>query len=179
MLALKDADSKIDKERASWFAKALALSGNEKYRSVLNDVAANASAKKVRKHAKIALERLSRYQRWNPIIARDLDTSPEGLATQRITNMLAAEEAALFRLGAKRVYHAHASNPRLVGLVKDRLLQDYQAASTSDEVDAVAWAIKLLAQSGDSSHAASLDTIAAEAKNKKIRKYAKKYRDYL
>ena len=40
----------------------------------------------------------------------------------------------------------------------------------------MAWAIKVLAQSGDSSHAETLDKIAIDAKQKKIGKYAKKYR---
>ncbi len=177
--ALKDADSKIDKERASWFAKALALSGNNKYQPVLQDIADNASAKKLRKHAKTALERLPRYARWNPIIAAGLKNSQGNLAEQRIRNMLADNDAELFRLGAKRVYHAHASNKELVALVKSRLVADYASVNDSDHVDAMAWAIKVLAQSGDSDHKPLLAEIAQSASNKKIRKYAKKYTDYL
>jgi hypothetical protein len=176
--ALQNADSKLDKERASWFAKALALSGNKKYQSLLQDTAENAAAKKLRKHAKIALERLSTYSAWNPVISAGLATSRLPLEEKRIRNMLAAKDLSLFRLGAKRVYHANSGNKDLVALVKKRLMQDYQSANSKESIDAMAWAIKVLAQSGDSAHIPELDEIIANAKEKKIKKYAKKYRSY-
>lgn len=175
---LKSAESKIDKERASWYAKALALSGNEKYRPLLEDVADNAAAKKLRKHAKIALDRLPTYIAWNPIIRNGLSTTKMPLEEKRIRNMLAAEDLALFRLGTKRVYHANSGNVELVNLAKSRLMRDYNSVEDKDGIDAMAWAIKLLAQSGDASHVAALDEIVGNAKQKKIKKYAKKYRGY-
>lgn len=178
LTGLKNASSKVEKERASWFAKALALSGNQKYRSVLQDVADNASAKKVRKHAKTALERLPKYAAWNPIIAQGLATTRLPLAEQRIRNMLAAQDITLYRLGVKRVYYTSPSNTELVAIAKARLMKNYQAANDKDSIDAMAWAIRLLAESGDSSHVPALEEIAANAKEKKLRKFAKKYRGY-
>lgn len=176
--ALKNADSKLDKERASWFAKALALSGNERYRPLLEDVAQNADAKKLRKHAQIALDRLPTYIAWNPIIRNGLSTTPMPLEERRIRNMLEAEDLALFRLGTKRVYHANSNNAELVAMVKSRLMRDYNSVSDHDGIDAMAWAIKLLAQSGDASHVPALDEIVENARQKKVKKYAKKYRAY-
>lgn len=170
-------ESKLDKERASWFAKALALSGNEKYRPLLEETA-NTAPKKVRKHAKIALERLPKYAQWNPVIARGLATNTGDIDVARVQNMLAAEDSELFRIGAKRVYYAHSANTGLVATVAARLAEDYLAAAGDDDIDSMAWAIKVLAQSGDASHRPLLEEIAVSRANKKIRKYAKKYKEY-
>ena len=38
----------------------------------------------------------------------------------------------LFKVGAKRVYHANSSNKELVTIVKERLLSDYQSANDAN-----------------------------------------------
>lgn len=173
---------KADTEKAAWLAKTLALSGNEKYRSVLENTASNAKSKKVRKHAKLALERIDDYARWNPIIAAGLEYSEAGrLEETRVTNMLNATDYALLRMGAKRVYYGHTTDPELVDLAQRRLSQEWAMADASndEQIDAIAWLIKAMAEAANKSAKPLLREIAKEAKVDKLRKYADKYADYL
>ena len=86
----------------------------EQYRSVLQDIAKNADAKKVRKYAEQALDSLSDYSKWNPIIGANVAAAPQGrLQQHRVANMLAANDPMLVRLGAKRVYHGNKNDAEL------------------------------------------------------------------
>lgn len=179
LLNLYLADDKMSEEYAAWYAKTLALSGNQKYISTLEKVI-DTGPRKVTKHAKTALERFSQYQTWNPIISAGLESAPDGkLEEFRVSNMLVSGHPLLAIIGAKRVYYAHSDDDSLVKLTSEVLQRDYQSASTDDEVDKVAWLIKVLAQSGDSAYKPLLDKIASDANKRKIAKYAKKYSDYL
>ena len=165
------------KEEASWYAKALALSGNEKYRPQLEALASDGASRKLRKHAATALERLDKFVVWNPIISANVMQAPMGqLKEARVKNMLAADNAHVLKLGAKRVHHAHASNKELLQLANQRLLKGYQdAGDDSKLIDAMAWLIRALAQSGDDHYKPTLEQIAETANNKKLKKYAKKH----
>jgi len=182
LVALKDNKDKESKEKASWYAKSLALSGNEKYRTVLQSVAEDAKAKKVRKYAGQALTRLDNHKNWNAVISLGLVDAPAGrLEETRVKNMLAAEDHALLRIGAKRVYHGHKNDKELISVAKQRLEAEYKFATDSngEQVDAIAWLIKAMAESGDRENRPLLQKIGEESKIKKIRKYAQKYAEYL
>lgn len=167
-------------QAAAWFVKGLALSGNPKYIPTLNEVANNGS-KKVRKHVDAARQRLVTYQSWNPVISKGLKTVPTGqLAQARVVNMLNSEYPRLVTIGAKRVYYAHSDNSELVALAAKILQKGYQQAKNdSDQISSMAWLIKALAESGDVRYKALLSEVAEKANNKKVVKYAKKYKDYL
>jgi len=153
----KESKNKEEVERASWYAKALALSGNEKYRALLDDISANAKSSKLRKYSTQAITRLDKYVAWNPVISQSLISAPTGaLEQQRIKNMLSASDLELTRIGAKRVYHEHSMDDALM------------------KIDTVAWLIKGIGRSANPSYKGMLESIAASNKNSKIRKYAKK-----
>ena len=180
--ALKNAESKLDQEEASWFAKTLGLSGNDAYRATLSDIAENAKSKKVRKYAVQGLDRLDNYKKWNPIISANLVNAPAGRLSQaRVLNMLDANDYLLMRIGAKRVYYKHNADKALVAKVAKRLESEYTRVEKKNkpQVDAVAWLIKAIAESGDRSYRSLLTKVADGASTKKIKKYAKKYADYL
>lgn len=182
LIAFKGADNKVDVQQASWFAKALGYSGNDKYRATLDEAAANAKSKKVRKYATQALDNLEQYKAWNPVISANLDAAPSGRLKQaRIANMLAAEDPLLMRLGAKRVYHGHKTDAKLVAAAAQRLKSEYPQASKGNDaqIDGLAWLIKVLAESGDKSYRPLLVEIADTSEVKKVKKYAKKYAGYL
>lgn len=169
-------EDKYEAERMSWLAKALALSGNPKYRETLQKVYDTAPSKKLRRHTETALERLTIYEAWNPVIAQGLAEAPAGkLEETRIENMLASGVPELVRLGAKRIYNGHSSDSELLELAKERLLADYPTAQSKVEVDAVAWLCKALAQSGQSIYRPVLEEVANKAPNAKVAKYANKY----
>ncbi|MFK8017124.1 MAG: hypothetical protein AB8G17_17000 [Gammaproteobacteria bacterium] len=173
------AGDKYSLQHASWFAKTLPYSGNEKYRPVLEELSAS-GPKKVRKHAAIALERFEKYVEWNPVIAAGLASAPSGrLEEARVKNMLAAPDPELLTMGMKRVYYGHKGDAELIELVAERVNQEYRDASDDHTVNAVAWGIKTLAESNNASYRSNLEEIQQNATNKKIVKYAKKYKDYL
>lgn len=179
---LKNADSKAKVQEASWFSKALAYSGSDKYKNTLTDLASEAKSKKVRKYAEQSLTNLEQYKSWNSIISSNLAMAPTGRLQQtRVTNMLNASDLWLVRLGAKRVYHGHKSDQELISIAAKRLTSEYPLAKKSNDaqIDAIAWLIKALAESGEKQYQPLLKKIAKESKVKKVKKYAKKYADYL
>lgn len=179
---VKERTDKVSKERAAWYAKALALSGSENYRALLEGVASDAAAKKVRKYATQALERLNVHQSWNPIISQNLQDAPVGrLEEARVKNMLSANDHALLRIGAKRVYHGHKSDAELIAHAKQRLASEYKLVvnGNDEQIDAIAWLIKVMAESGDRKNLALLEEISANSKVKKVKRYALKYTEYL
>lgn len=182
LIETQNASDKAGKESAAWYAKTLGLSGNPKYRATLEQVAANADAKKVRKNAELGLERLNSYTSWNPVLAASLVSAPAGkLEEQRVQNMLSARDYDLVRIGAKRVYYAHISDQELVTKARQRLEQEWPNCDGSnfEQEDAVAWLIRVMAESGNAENKPLLEKIENEGKSKKVRKYAKKYRKYL
>ncbi len=182
LVSLKNTTSKPGQEEAAWLAKGLAYSGMAKYRPVLKDIADNAEKKKVRKYAEQALGILEDYVKWNPVIGANSVSAPSGrLMQHRIANMLNAQEYTLVRLGAKRVYRAHKGDKALVATAAKRLKAEYPIAKKGNDmqIDAVAWLIKVMAESGDTQYQPLLAEIATQAPNKKVKKYAKKYEGYL
>lgn len=182
LLESQNASDKAGKESAAWYAKTLGVSGNSKYRATLEQVAANADAKKVRKNAELGLERLDTYTRWNPILAANLaNPSVKKLEEQRVRNMLSAKDYDLVRIGAKRVYYGHINDAELVTVARERLEQEWPSCDGEifEQEDAVAWLIRVMAESGNADNKPLLEKIENEGKSKKVRKYAKKYRKYL
>ncbi len=182
LVNLKSTDSKQGMEEAAWLAKGLGYSGMEQYRATLKDVAENADKKKVRKYAAQALDSLNTYKAWNPVINAGTQTAPQArLQQHRVANMLAANDPMLVRLGAKRVYHGNKTDAELVAKAAQRLEREYPIVSKGNDaqIDATAWLIKVVAESGDKQYRPLLETIAAKAKVKKVKKYAKKYATYL
>ena len=175
--SVKNADDKESKRQASWYAKTLSMSGNEKYRAVLQDVATNSDNKKVRERAAAALDRLALYKVWNPIISAGLEQAPAGLLEEtRVKNMLTTNEHELLRIGVKRLYYAHLENTELVNLAKQRLASEWRLVDESNDfqLDSVAWLIKTIGAAGDASVIPLLEEIQNGSDIKKVKKYAKK-----
>lgn len=180
--ALKDTDNKFEKQTVYWYAKALGYSGMEKYRPTLSSLAKSAKSKKVKKYAGIGLTSLDQYKVWNSIISKNDVSAPTGrLLETRVATMLAASDYSLVRLGAKRAYHGHKQDAELAAKAAARLESDFLDVDkkNDDQVDAISWLVKVLAESGDSQYKPLLVKVANEAKVKKLKKYAKKYAEYL
>lgn len=175
--SVKNAKDKQLKKQSSWYAKILATSGNDKYRTILKDVAANGN-KKAKKHAMLSLERLATYKVWNPIISAGLIDAPSGkLEATRVNNMLKASDYELLRIGAKRLYRAHPKDQRLLAVAKQRLTKEWSLAEKGNghQLDAIAWLIKAVAETGDTSLIPLLEDITNNSKIKKVKGYAEKY----
>lgn len=68
---------------------------------------------------------------------------------------------------------AGLSDPRIFDPLEKDLLDSYQTADSGNLVDALSWAAKGLAFSGNEKYRPTLSTVANEAANKKLRKYAR------
>lgn len=173
-------DSKVSLEVNSWLVKALAISGNKKYLKTMEQISESDAHKKLKKHTAKAIEMLHDYARWLPVMNKGISSVPVKQRDQaRVKNMLKSSDGEMIRIGAKRVYHNYTSNTALLKQVERSLLANHSKSDERVHVDAMAWLIKTLAESMDSKYKSSLEKVAGEADNKKVRKYAEKYAAYL
>jgi len=94
---------------------------------------------------------------------------------KRIAKLLQSDSAIDLRNGAKHVYYHHSNNTYLAQVAEQSLLREYQKkTSDRDEVDALAWLCKALAQTHDSRFSNTLQTVSKDAYHRKVRSYAAK-----
>jgi hypothetical protein len=157
--------------------RALAYSGNNKYRSTLELVRTDAAISKVRNHAKKALIQLDDYIVWNDLIA-DSDVNVEGKHVEEATymKMLSTDNVMVQRLAARGIFHDKQLDPDLLALAAEKLRGLYWKPGLDSEAqDTVAWLCKAIGQSGWLEYKELLSRVAAKSPYKKIKKYAKKY----
>lgn len=168
---------KYENSLLSHRARALGYSGNEKYRSSLEEVKKAAYQNRVRKHAGKALSELGKYEIWNRKVAQS-DTSVEGKSVEVTTymRMLNVDDSFVQRQAARAIYHENRQDSDLLALVAERLeglyLQEYLDKQVQDTA---AWFCKALGRNGGSKYTALLSKVAENSPHKKIRKYASKY----
>ncbi|NIB44240.1 hypothetical protein HBA55_31865 [Pseudomaricurvus alkylphenolicus] len=173
-------DDKHQADYLAWLCKALAFSGNDKYRLTIQRVAANAEHGKLRKHAKLSLAILDQYKQWNhDIIVESQWREDQSADVNRFTAMIQSDVLELKRLAAKRVHFKHLYEESLMDLLEQQLLANYQTDSGHRlYVDSWAWVCKALAGSRNPKYKATIEKVAQQATHKKLRKYAKKYLQY-
>ncbi len=165
----------------AWLARAMAYSGQEKYRATLEKVASDSPQKKIRRHAENSLVQLDNYERWNPIITdtsnRDSSKSDE---INRYANMLRSDDLELQRIGAKGVHSTQAYDTYLLGILDAEIRAVYLEVSTDSLfIDTVAWMCKALSGSGVEAYKPTIVEVSENAGNSKVAKYASKYlKDY-
>jgi hypothetical protein len=177
LAAYKQVDDRDDVDYAAWLSKALAFSGQDKYRGTLSEVAANGGHRNLRKHAAKALEELDNYRRWNPVLAsRAGYATDQSDAANRLAAMLRSGEKGLQRAAAGRIHHGHLYDSYLLNTL-EQAVQPALATDWSDkaDIDAVAWMLRALAGAGKPEYRATLERAAASAGNGKVRKYAASY----
>ena len=117
---------------ASWLAKALGFSGNQKYGTTLRRLESFAPDEKLRKYAGIAQRYTYKYKTFNPIIMNfDNDKSEETISSEmnllplsllRYQNMLNSDMPELHKLAAKRIYFEGITDYRITRLVLFRIV---------------------------------------------------------
>jgi len=172
----KDSKDKQIIEAASWYAKTLAFSGNEKYRSLMTDVSQNAKSAKLRKYTKKSLPRLDKYVAWNKVISNGLLSAPNGrLEQQRIKNLISARDYELVRIGAKRIHAYYYTDADLIAAAVKRIESEMNISTEDDyRNDSIAWLIKGIARAANPNHKTLLENVAATHSSTKVRRYAKK-----
>ncbi|PLX84026.1 MAG: hypothetical protein C0617_09395 [Desulfuromonas sp.] len=79
------------------------------------------------------------------------------------------------RDAAKRIYKHFGKEPYLLAAVNGELLKGFNDHPDNKHyVDAMAWMVKVLSNSGDSKYRTTLEKIADEASSRKLQKYANK-----
>jgi len=146
-LSLSD-DYEID--WASWLAKALGFSGNNKYLPTLRKLESSAPDKKLRKYAAIAQRYTYQYEAFNPIIMNfdnihSEETIPSEmnrlpLSLLRYKNMLQSDIPELHKLAAKRIYFEGVTDIRITDLVLFRI----KSPAPSTDKDTRKWLKKSL-----------------------------------
>ena len=171
----------VSKERSdyiAWLAKGLAYSGQAKYRATLEKVASEAGHKGVRRHAQKSLAVLEKYQAWNPTIAStknyNKNVSPE---LNRFANMLRSRDLGLQTMATKRInYQKLYNNEFILNVLNAEVKHAYPMNEKSKLfVNTVAYMTKMLAASGKSKYRSTVEMVAQDAANAKLRKHANKY----
>jgi len=157
-----------EKNRVARYIRALGFSGQTKYLPTINQFVADNAYDR---YAKAALEDLPDYQRWNPIIAdRSSFDAKFGDDTNRVMNMLRADDLMLKRVGAKRVFFQH-QEPEVLELLAKELRASYPKAEYKT-ADAVAWMVKALGEPRLAKYKPLIEEVAASAKESKVQKHA-------
>jgi hypothetical protein len=173
----QSADSRSTVNEMAWLTKALAFSGQEKYRKTIAEVAANGGHKKLRKYAAESDAMLTSYARWNPIIndKKQYDAK-QSVEANHFANMLRSDELELNLLATKRIYNEGLNDTYLLEILKQATEKRLPEDNSSKEfIDTVAWMLKTLATTRDEKYLAVVEAASTGAGNKKVQKYASKY----
>lgn len=165
-------DDSAHKGRVARYIRALGFSGQSKYRPLLATLSLD---KKYDRYARQALADLGQYNAWNPIIS-DRATFEAGLddETNRVLNMLRAEDLELKRIGAKRVYFGTRSEHVLDVLAAEvTRLHGLSAKLPDESIDSVAWLVKALAATDQVRFRTLLVEVNNGSAHKKVKKWAR------
>ncbi len=162
---------------SAWMAKALSYSGQPKYLPTLEKIYGEVYSQNFRKYLLKSIERLPNWTKWNPDLYKGLDAVPaDRLKIARVINMLNSDYPKLRTVGGRHVWWHYTDNEELLDLTKERLIATYNTSGQDAfDIDAVAWLCKGLAKSGDSKYKPLIEKIAKDARNKRVRGYAKKF----
>ncbi len=160
-----------ERNRVARYIRALGFSGQAKYIPTIRKLQED---KLYQRFAVAALEDQVDYQKWNPVISDRASFNPAWSDdVNRVANMLRSNDMMLKRVGAKRVYFAHQREPALLEMLATNVQADL-AMTDSRYVDAVSWEVKALGNAKQEQYVPLLQKVRAEAKESKVRDYAKK-----
>ncbi|PMG28878.1 hypothetical protein BCU94_03270 [Shewanella sp. 10N.286.52.C2] len=173
---LPSATDKYLIDNVSWLIKGLGYSGDPQYNGFLVSLSQGEAHLKIRKYAKAAIEDLKKFQKWNVFLQ---DKSHYDKTQPRLQNTYAAalrsDDLALIRLTARRIitewiFDDYMLSQLAIQLQPMRLIDDSRLA-----IDAYAYVAKGLAISGSAQYKPVVADIAANAKQKTLRRYANSY----
>jgi hypothetical protein len=194
---------KYEKEHAdemSWMCKALASSGDQQYRTLLDEVATKSPSTKVKKYAKESSRLIDTYAKKNAIMNSAEDGDQSLSAEQnRLINMLRSDDIGLRRDAAKGIVRNHENDEKvfnaaataLSDMSKDFHSDDKSVDAvdiynqhlfdtpngpllSSLQIDTMAWICKALAVSGDKKNIDLLEHVHDNSPSQKLRSYASK-----
>jgi hypothetical protein len=172
----KTAGERQSADLAAWQAKALAYSGQEKYRATLQAVEHDGATRGMRSHAKAALELLPAYARWNPIISDTSQPIPgKDAEINRLANMLRSGDKGLQEIAAQRIIEKPIRDNELFAILQKAVEPDINKEWSGEDIKSVAYMLKALAGSGQAEYIATVRQAADHATDAKVRNYARGY----
>jgi len=169
----KDGDSVA---YATWLTRALAYSGQDKYRNTLQAVAGHAGHRKLSKQASVSLKALDDYIVWTPIIGNTADYNRDkSLEINRLGNMLRGQVAALQKLAATRMIADEQFDPYLLLTLQQKISGMLGSKADAATEDALVWMLRALASSRSAQYQSTLQEAASHAASSSVRKYAANY----
>lgn len=163
-------------DAVSWFAKALATSGDPRYRPTL-ELLVQSGHKKLLRHGQNSLQDLANYEKWNPVLASKKYNKKgrSALASQYLA-MLNSDYDGLILRAAQGVYKQGVYDTDVLNAVESALLGRIEKISGKDRtaVQALSWLCKALGASGQERYKKSLESVIASDGPKKVKGHAKK-----
>ncbi len=173
---LEDADASRDnrneRNRVARYLRSLGFSGQTKYEPTIKKFLGDAGYDRF---ARVALQDLPDYNKWNPIISNRSSFDPKfSDNVNRVANMLRSDDLLLQRVGAKRVYF-DSKDDILLELLAQKLRTNYARTDLNDRErsDSVAWQAKALGSSRNDKYVALLQEVSEKAVAQPVVKHAK------
>jgi len=173
---LEDADASRDnrneRNRVARYIRSLGFSGQTKYEPTIRKFLGDAGYDRF---ARVALQDLPDYNKWNPIISNRSSFDPKlSDNVNRVANMLRSDDLLLQRVGAKRVYF-DSKDDMLLELLAQKLRTNYVRTDLNDRErsDSVAWQAKALGSSRNDKYVALLQDVAEKAVARPVVNHAK------
>jgi len=173
---LEDADASRDnrneRNRVARYLRSLGFSGQTKYEPTIRKFLGDAGYDRF---ARVALQDLADYNKWNPIISNRSSFDPKlSDNVNRVANMLRSDDLLLQRVGAKRVYF-DSKDDILLELLAQKLRTNYARTDLNDRErsDSVAWQVKALGSSRNDKYVALLQEVGEKADARAVRGHAK------
>lgn len=157
--------------------RALGYSGNERYRSLLEDVRETGGQSRLRGHAGKALAELERFHRQNELVAQS-DLAVDGKSFEVVTymKMLDTNDVEVQRNAARAVYHERRVDSDLLAMIAEKLKAGYPRDDLSASAqDTMAWFARTLGNNAIDEYRELLVEVADNTPSKKLRRYALKY----
>ncbi|MFL0796640.1 MAG: hypothetical protein K6L73_04030 [Cellvibrionaceae bacterium] len=172
----KDAELGSEAEFSGWMIKALAFSGNEKYRKTLELVSNNADLGTIRRYANWSLEKLDEYKLYNPIIAPSSwpeNTHPA--LNQRLTNMINSDHLLLMRTSSKQIIVKNRHEKKLLDSIEKAVRKYAYKPHDRRHTNTTLWLCRALASSREDEYIPLFKDIIKNSPSKNIRIRVKRY----
>jgi hypothetical protein len=156
--------------------RALGYSGNEQYRSTLENIRDESKNSKLKRHAEKALSQLDDFKRWNQLIQQsDIDTEGKSAEVANYMKMLTVDDVSVQRMAARAIYWEKQQDSDLQALTAEKLKSVYLEAGLDGQAqDTAAWFCKALGQSGNPEYLELLKEVNKNTPHRKIKKHSLK-----
>ncbi len=170
----KHSIDKAEKEVLRYQIRALAYSGNPKYKSTLEAVEKDADNRSLRSTARRALKDYPNFLAvQNALSGVQSDESSLPSEVANYLKLLKTDNSYAQRLAARALFHEGHMQPVVIKFVADSLKKEYQTKGLPTlKQDTLAWYCKVLKNAGG--YDVLLDEIEANTPYNKIRKHAAK-----